>query len=210
MHLSTPTRFNSHAQLCKEVRKNSELLQALYEDDPDDAPDCLKAFVQKRVIEITDRTTTGLSPSVVKYCVGKELTKFLAILNIVTRLTTIAEDDSPDPFVHELEINKFMMQLKGLVPLEVGDTATVERPLDTVVKGSKFMPCIVDSFKYATAYYFDRHLTEDWGLLLCMILHPCCAGHPAANAWPCISARFDDLWVKEGGVWVYQGFFKPP
>lgn len=85
----------------------------------------------------------------------------------------------------------------------------VEVPLDAMVKHSKFMPCVVDSLRYATAFYFDRRLKEDWGLLLCMILHPCCSGYPASNSkqepWPCLTYRFDDLWVNEGGgEWVKQ------
>jgi len=203
MHPPTPTRFNSFIDMCLEIKNNTPIFKDIYDYDPALLPQPVLDFIRERTGMVDNKE--------VRYTLSSQLLRLHPVLTAVERITSIAEADDTDPFVFEFELDVFMRQLQGdpeapfkTKQAETGTVTTYEHA--SLAKGI-FTPVVIEALKYSTSYYFERPLKEDWALLLCVILHPCCSGAPASSTevWPCLSAHFKDFWQKTSSTtWEQQ------
>jgi hypothetical protein len=141
------------------------------------------------------------------YTPAKAITRLVPVVQVLEYLTNYAESDDADACHFETQLSTFIRGLRGENNLlYMVDGKTHSTPIDNVIKDVPLARSVVESLRYSIAYYFERRLHEDWGLLLCLVLHPTSSGCPARNAatkpWPCLKGRFKDMKYKEEGHWV--------
>lgn len=73
---------------------------------------------------------------------------------------------------------------------------TENSPTRIADRGSKLVRGLTESLRWSTSYYFDRNITTDWGMLICLVLHPYCSGVKSGMEFPGFHGRFKDLWER--------------
>lgn len=191
MNQPTETRFNSYADLIVDVHHNFTFFRELL--DRNKAPLPVAALYNPSAIGYQENNIA----KTIAYVPTIEIGKLVILGRCLARLCTMSEGDEQDPLLFELELSRFVRQLDGANPLRyIVNGKEVVSNISDLCSGSIVVKGVAAAANAAIGYYFDAHIFNDWALLLCLILHPCCSGRPVTGGvpWPCLKGRFRHAW----------------
>jgi len=192
-HVPSETRFLSYVDTCKAIYHNIEFYRYVYGNAGSvPVPDEVSKFFTKQTVLKDNKA--------ISYVPANTLMEMMPVIDRVEQLIKMAESNDGDPYLFQLEIGKLLTQLDGRFPFR-GSIAAAKLNDNTVIKS------IMESLKYAFAFYFDRPLLHDWCVLLAMVLHPGFAESKSGDTWhetppPCLIDRFKHCWDKKSSTWV--------
>jgi len=224
MNALCETRFNSFADLLLAVQHNMKIFSDVRVDTTPSTDDEDRTeegqLVNKSLVDLREGFEALYTTFTIKYndeagdaktqkfTPYKYVNGLTVIARCLIRISKLAETNDQDPFIFEAELSALVRQLdcrpgeKLSYTIGEGKNAQLHEQDFVVLKKLPFLGDLGEVLQSAIGYYFDAKLDQDWPLLICMILHPCCSG---SKKWLCLGGRFQHVYQKlANGEWDTQ------
>ena len=181
MNAICPTRFNSLGFLLRAVAHNQSIFLIMHGLPRHSIPTPVAALILEQEVSVDGK--------MIRYTPIRELDGLLPIVDEVMALTSYAENNDGDACLFQMHLSKFVRQLNGEAAWKDG----------AKLGSGLLVPGVVDNFKNAIGFYFDKNLHFNWAMLISLALHPACAPSVSPDGtWACFAGRFKDVWTKRG------------